>query len=402
MRLLDGPPPAAGPERPASHLARLGPLPSAAGLIPLLEASGLRGRGGAGFPVGRKWRTVAERRSGRAAVLANGAEGEPLSLKDRVLMAARPHLVLDGALLAAAAVGAGDIYLYVGTEHRTAREALQVAVQERGEEARRVRIVDAPPGYVSGEESAAVHFVNDGPALPTSTPPRPFERGVGGRATLVQNVESLAMVALLARGGTAGTGLITLSHGVAQPGVCEIALGSTVGEAVATGGGLTGRQKSGGLPPTPWAVLLGGHFGAWVGIEDAWGLPLDPVGLRACGLGLGTGVLAFLAAGACGVSATAGIVASLAASSAGQCGPCVHGLRAIAGATARLAEGSAEAGDLDRLTRWCRELPGRGACRHPDGAAGFVASALRVFAEDFAAHQSYRRCPRMELHRGAA
>ena len=393
MRLLDGPPPAAGPERLAAHLHRLGPLPSAAGLIPLLEASGLRGRGGAGFPVGRKWRTVAERRSGRAVVLANGAEGEPLSLKDRVLMAARPHLVLDGALLAAAAVGAGDVYLYVGTEHRAARAALHVAVRERGDEARRVRIVDAPPGYVSGEESAAVHFVDDGLALPTSTPPRPFERGVGGRATLVQNVESLAVAALLARNGTAGTGLITLSHGVAQPGVCEIALGSAVGDVVAAGGGLTGPQQ---------ALLLGGHFGAWVTIEEAWGLPLDPVALRASGLGLGTGVLAFLTAGACGVAATAGIVTSLAASSAGQCGPCVHGLRAIAGATARLADGSADAGDLDRLTRWCRELPGRGACRHPDGAAGFVASALRVFAEDFAAHQSYRRCPRMELHRGAA
>lgn len=393
MRLLDGPPPASGPERLASHLHRLGPLPSAAGLIPLLEASGLRGRGGAGFPVGRKWRTVAERRSGRAAVLANGAEGEPLSLKDRVLMAARPHLVLDGALLAAAAVGAGDIYLYVGTEHRAARAALQAAVLERGDAAPRVRIVDAPPGYVAGEESAAVHFVNEGLALPTSTPPRPFQRGVGGRATLVQNVESLAVAALLARGGTAGTGLVTLSHGVADPGVREITLGATVGEAVAVGGGLTGPQQ---------AVLLGGHFGSWVGIEESWGLPLDPVALRAHGLGLGTGVLAFLPAGACGVAATAGIVASLAASSAGQCGPCVHGLPAIAAATARLADGAAEAGDLDLLTRWCRELPGRGACRHPDGAAGFVQSALRVFADDFAAHQSYRRCPRLGFHRGAA
>jgi NADH:ubiquinone oxidoreductase subunit F (NADH-binding) len=396
MRLLDGPPPAAGPERLASHNQRLGHLSAVRRrpeLIPLLEASGLRGRGGAAFPVGRKWRTVAERRSRGAVVLANGAEGEPLSLKDRVLMAARPHLVLDGALLAADAVGADDMVLYVGHEHRGARAALEAALRERPEEARRVRVVEAPPGFVSGEETAAVHYLNAGRALPTSIPPRPFERGVGGRATLVQNVESLAVAGLLARGGTAGAGLITLSNGVAVPGVCEIDLGMTVGEAAALGGGLTGPQQ---------AVLLGGHFGAWVGIEEAWALPLEVGALRAAGLGFGVGVLAFLPATACGVRATAGIVTSLARASAGQCGPCVHGLQAIAEATARLADGSAADGDLNRLARWCGQLPGRGACRHPDGAALLVQSALRVFAEDFAAHQSYRRCPRQQLQRGAA
>lgn len=281
MRLLDGPPPAAGPERLASHNQRLGHLSAVRRrpeLIPLLEASGLRGRGGAAFPVGRKWRTVAERRSRGAVVLANGAEGEPLSLKDRVLMAARPHLVLDGALLAADAVGADDMVLYVGHEHRGARAALEAALRERPEEARRVRVVEAPPGFVSGEETAAVHYLNAGRALPTSIPPRPFERGVGGRATLVQNVESLAVAGLLARGGTAGAGLITLSNGVAVPGVCEIDLGMTVGEAAALGGGLTGPQQ---------AVLLGGHFGAWVGIEEAWALPLEVGALRAAGLGFG-------------------------------------------------------------------------------------------------------------------
>src|SRR6266700_2264706 len=108
--LLAGAPLDAGAESLASHRERLGPLPAPAQreqVIPLLEASGLLGRGGAGFPVGRKWRSVAERSSGHAVVLANGAEGEPLSAKDRTLMAARPHLVLDGVLLAADAVGAG-------------------------------------------------------------------------------------------------------------------------------------------------------------------------------------------------------------------------------------------------------------------------------------------------------
>ena len=125
-RLLAGPPGAAGAERLAEHQARLGPLPGsrATELIPLVEASGLLGRGGGGFPVGRKWRSVAERSGGRAVVLVNGAEGEPLSSKDRNLMAFRPHLVIDGAVLAARAVGAEEIVLYVGTEHEVSRNAL--------------------------------------------------------------------------------------------------------------------------------------------------------------------------------------------------------------------------------------------------------------------------------------
>src|SRR5207302_10395291 len=170
---------------PAGPLA----MPSSRHLIGELESANLLGRGGAAFPVGRKWRTVAERSSGRAVVLANGAEGEPLSVKDRTLMATRPHLVLDGVLLAADAVGADRALVYVGREHRAASAALQrAAAERRGDLGRRLTIVEAPTGYVSGEETAAVRYLNEGVALPSATPPRPFERGVGGRATLVQNV----------------------------------------------------------------------------------------------------------------------------------------------------------------------------------------------------------------------
>ncbi|TME80702.1 MAG: hypothetical protein E6I45_09895 [Chloroflexi bacterium] len=132
QRLLGGPPIAAGMESFAEHLARLGPAPRGnAAMISTLEASGLLGRGGAGFPVGRKWRAVAERSDARAVVLVNGAEGEPLSAKDRTLMTARPHLVLDGALLAAQSVGAEEVVLYVGSAHSGARAALSRAMAER-------------------------------------------------------------------------------------------------------------------------------------------------------------------------------------------------------------------------------------------------------------------------------
>jgi hypothetical protein len=141
-RLLAGPPPADGAEPLAAHRARLGELPigrARRDVIPALEASGLLGRGGAGFPVGRKWRAMAERRQGRAVVVANGAEGEPASFKDRVLMATRPHLVLDGAILAAEAVDADEIVLYIGEEHEAAVGAIRRAVGPHRPGAGRVR-----------------------------------------------------------------------------------------------------------------------------------------------------------------------------------------------------------------------------------------------------------------------
>ena len=387
---------APGAESLAAHQQRLGPLPAvpAGELIAELEASALLGRGGAGFPVGRKWRAVAERTSGGAVVLANGAEGEPLSVKDRSLMSARPHLVIDGALLAARAVGADDIIFYVGQEHRAADAALRHALAERPDDVRgRARIVAAPAGYVSGEESAAVRFVDAGDARPTTTPPRPFERGVGGRPTLVQNVESLALAALIAHRGHAwyqglghgrarGIGLLTVSGAVNHPGVHEVEYGSTLSDAAAAAGGLSSDVR---------AVLLGGYFGGWADLCEQWGLPLDSASMRARGLALGCGVVRFLPAQTCGVEATSRIMTYLASQSARQCGPCVFGLSAIADTMRRLAAQSPQAGDLERIVRWSGELTGRGACRHPDGAVALLHSALQVFAEDFGAHQR-RRC----------
>ena len=291
-RLLAGPALEAGAETHVAQLARLGPLPGPrhrGDLIRQLEDAGILGRGGAGFPVGRKWRAVAERSGGHAALVVNGAEGEPASLKDRSLMAGRPHLVIDGALLAADAVGAEAIVFYVGSRHRRAVSALRQAIAERKPEfRRRVDLVGAPAGYVSGEETAAIHFLEGGIAKPTSTPPRPFERGLWGRPTLVQNVESLAAAAVLARGAHGrATTLLTVSGAVHRPGVQEIELGTRVADVVHAAGGLRAPAQ---------AMLLGGYFGSWVSFEEASNLPLDPGLLRGAGLGLGCGVVSFLPA----------------------------------------------------------------------------------------------------------
>jgi NADH:ubiquinone oxidoreductase subunit F (NADH-binding) len=385
LRLLSGPDLSAGAERLASHTGRLGPLPKGGhSLIELLVHTQLTGRGGAGFPVGLKWRAVAAAGRGSAVVIVNGAEGEPHSKKDRLLMSSRPHLILDGALLAAASVHAKEIVLYIGEAHHSAFRSMTEAVAERTAlERRLIRIVAAPARYVAGDSSATVHLVDAGIATPTTTPPPPRERGVGGAATLVQNVETLGHVALIARTRAAtNTVLVTVAGAVRTAGVIEVNVGTLVGEAV---------QLAGGPSEPARALLLGGYFGRWIDAADAWSLPIDPQALQARGLSLGCGVLGVLPASQCPVCEVAGIMRYLASESSAQCGPCFFGLRALADACTRIAERGTDAGDLQRLQRWSAEVHGRGACKHPDGAVMFLQSAMKTFGDDFAHHPAHMR-----------
>jgi NADH:ubiquinone oxidoreductase subunit F (NADH-binding) len=393
-RLLAGPDPRLGAEPFQDHVRRLGPLPPTAGLVETLERSALGGRGGAGFPVGTKWRSIAERPGGGSAVvLANGCEGEPLSRKDRFLMTTRPHLVLDGAFLAQRALGADRVLLLVAGDLGRAHAAMAVALAERTEDERRsVQLIAAPARYVTGESSAATNLANTGISVPTNVPPRPHQRGVDGAPTLVQNVESLAHVALIARrgdgwfrsagrGSAAGTFLATIHTG-AGPIVREVEAGTPLGEALEASGCSLSETR---------AVLLGGYYGSWMPAADAWGLPLDGPTLRALGLSLGAAVVAGLPLAGCVVCETAVVLRYLAGESSAQCGPCFFGLRAIADACERIQAGRPVAGELERLRRWVGEIPGRGACHHPDGATGFLRSALARFGADFEHHQPHRR-----------
>ena len=310
-------------------------------------------------------------------------------------MAHRPHLVVDGAILAAEAVGADEIVFYVGREHEMAVVAVREAIgRRRSELPLRTRLVQAPIGYVAGEASAAVHYTNNGDARPTTTPPRVSERGVGGRPTLVQNVESLAYAALIARFGerwyrsagrleSPGTALVTVTGPIREQGVREIELGTTIGEIAAEVGARIDRTQ---------AVVLGGYFGTWAPAREAWDLPLDPAVMRSAGLTFGCGIVGLLPIDVCGVSATAQIMGFLAQESAGQCGPCLYGLRALGDATARVATGGAASHELEHIERWTSQIGGRGACHHPDGAVQLMASALNVFGDEFREHARTGRC----------
>jgi NADH:ubiquinone oxidoreductase subunit F (NADH-binding) len=368
------------------------PQPSPHELIEAVEESGLRGRGGADFPAARKLRAVAERSRG-ATVVVNGSETEPASAKDRLLLERMPHLVLDGAELAAEAVGAREVVVKVGERATHAQRTLQAAIGLRGNDRLKFQLVVGPDGYVTGEESAVMHFLNRGKSLPTFIPPRPYERGYRGRPTLIQNPETLAQIALVARYGhlwyrelgTAadpGSALVTISGAVAAPGVYELAFGTPMSDLLAAAGGSTEPLQ---------ALLVGGYFGTWVDSARALRLRLAREDLRSVGCSLGSGVLIALGKSSCGLHESARVIDYLAGQSAGQCGPCVHGLRAIADSFGAIADGAAPRSERDRMLRWAAEIRGRGACHHPDGAARFVESAIRVFGPEVSGH-SRARC----------
>jgi NADH:ubiquinone oxidoreductase subunit F (NADH-binding) len=367
---------------------------SAPELITAAEHAGLRGRGGAGFPTATKLHAVASRRGPRV-VVANGSEGEPASAKDEMLLCRAPHLVLDGLALAAGALDAREAIIAVERTRPRALDAVTAAVAERagaGEDPVTMRVVPVPGRYVAGEESALVHLINGGEAKPTLVPPRPFERGVGGRPTLIQNVETLAHLALLARHGPEwfrsigsseepGSALVTLGGAIANRTVLEIAVGSPLRTVVEAAGGETGPVS---------AYLVGGYFGTWVRRDLLWERRLTPSDLEAVGTSLGAGVLMALPANACGLVESARVLQYLAEETAGQCGPCVNGLASIADRMSFIARSRSDPSKRDDLDRWSAMIEGRGACRLPDGAVRFLRSALITFEDEITLHQAGR------------
>ncbi|MGZ4419592.1 MAG: NADH-ubiquinone oxidoreductase-F iron-sulfur binding region domain-containing protein, partial [Gaiellaceae bacterium] len=276
--------------------------------------------------------------------------------------------------------------------------AVQAAVAGALEERRldagiAVRTAVVPDRFVAGEETALVQFLNGGPALPTFTPPRPYERGVDGAPTVVLNVETLAHLALIARFGAPwfrtmgtpdepGSALVTVSGAVRTPGVYEIELGSPFADLLAEAEADHDAR----------AYLVGGYFGTWVSAPDARRSALSNAGLARVGAALGARAIVVLPPAVCGVVETARVARYLAEESAGQCGPCVHGLAAIADSFEQLVRRDKRTTDVALLQRRLAQIAGRGACRHPDGAARLVSSALRVFADEVDRHLHRRRC----------
>jgi NADH:ubiquinone oxidoreductase subunit F (NADH-binding) len=379
---------------PRSHRARWGaPRWREAALIAQVTEAGLSGRGGAGFPSARKLTTVAQGRD--AIVIANASEGEPASWKDAVLLSYAPHLVLDGLQLAAEAVNASEVWLAVhpGPAADSARAALKQRSQAPSDlDLRQVQIHLVEPGFISGEETALISAIGGGPAMPTFKEHLAVHRGLRDRPTLVQNAETLAHIATIARGGAdwfreqgtaedPGTFLASIGGSVANPGVVELARGTTIRDALTATGGAVESLR---------ALLIGGYHGTWITAAEGIDAPLSKQGLAPWGGSVGAGVLIALPESACGLLASAQIATYLAGESAGQCGPCLNGLPAVAEALNRLAGGDRDP-RLGQQIEWLADITsGRGVCAHPDGSLRMVRSALRAFADDVAAHRTGR------------
>jgi NADH:ubiquinone oxidoreductase subunit F (NADH-binding) len=359
-----------------------------------LEESGLAGRGGGGFPASIKL-AVARAGGHGGTVLVNGMESEPASDKDKLLLTRAPHLVLDGAQYLAALCRAKRIVVCIPFGSDGVAAAVGHAIDERSA-ARYARVSETvvvpPDRFVAGEESALVNFVENGLSLPVFRADKGSALRIQKRPALVHNAETLAHIALIARHGPApfrargmaeepGTCLVTIGGAVELPGVVEVDRGVPLRDIA---------QLSRPVEPAQ-AFLVGGYGGTWVGPEG-FGTPYASMSLRTIGASAGVGIIVVLGAEACGVAESARIARFLADQSAGQCGPCVFGLPAVAEDLAQLARGQASAGLMPRLDRRLGEISGRGACRHPDGAVNLVRSALTVFAADVAAHAQGRPC----------
>jgi NADH-quinone oxidoreductase subunit F len=373
-----------------------------------VAAAGLRGRGGAGFPTGKKWAITRESPGKSRYVVLNGGEDEPGSKKDRLLLENLPHLILEGVILAAYAVGAAKAYLYINALYKEATASMTAALEEAkktgywGERVcgsdfgLDVVISPAPPNYVAGEDSAALEVIEGKKPWPRQKPPFPAAAGLFGKPTAVNNVETLANVApIVARGaawyrqfGTAespGTMLFSLDETVNRPGVYELPFGTPLRELIEKcGGGVKDGQKI-------KAILPGGPSSAYL-LPDQINVPLDHNSLREAGSVIGCGVVRIVPQGSCIVEDVLGIAEFFSAESCGQCPACRMETNMLATLLKKIQQGQGNAALLDQFGKVIAFNKGKGFCALINMPGPPIESALKLFPEDFQAHLANGRC----------
>jgi NADH-quinone oxidoreductase subunit F len=360
----------------------------AAGALARLARSGLRGRGGGWFPAARKWHAVLVE-GGQPVVIANGAEGEPGSVKDRFVMTRRPADVIAGLGLAAEALGARQAIIYLKGSFAGPAAALREALQRRPPAGLEAEVRLGADTYVAGEETAVLEALEGQRAWPRPKPPLPSAVGLFGRPTLVQNVETLARVpaALADPEGyrDSETTLVSLWGHVRRPGVYEVRLGTPLGRVIEEHGLGAPGGLSMVLPAGPSAAPLR---------ADMLDTPLDPDALRAAGSGLGTASILVVRASACPLSVAASLAGFFERESCGQCPPCTLGTARLAGVLRAIEAGQARPADLAYLAESAGFMSMHGYCAHARTGAASVQGLLARFPEDVRAHLDARGCPR--------
>jgi len=359
-----------------------------------IRAAELRGLGGSGFSVWKKWDAVAAE-SGKPDkyLVVNGNEDEPGTFKDRLLLEDTPHQVIEGALIAALAVGANRVVFYVNPDLARSLASLKLAIEQwlasdllpHGIE---LTLLPGSGHYIGGEETAAMEWIEGKFPFPRGKPPYPSQVGVHGCPTLINNVETLAHVPHIVlhgtewfraqgRNGAPGTKLYSLSGDVLHPGVFELPMGTPLRELIFEHGGglLSGKPLK--------AIFTGGPSNTLLTPADL-DVALDFDSLRARGGSLGTGAMIVISEGTGIVKRVAEYARFFAHSSCGQCPPCKSGTATLSRLLDRIDTGRGTADDLATLENLCAMLPGSGRCHLLNGVVQLLDSSFRHF------HQEYR------------
>jgi NADH:ubiquinone oxidoreductase subunit F (NADH-binding) len=364
------------PGRPAGigeHLERWGVAPRLAleDLIARVAAHEVVGAGGAAFPTDRKLASLAGSRVSH--VIVNGAEGETASGKDGVLLGHVPHLVLDGAITAARALGAPRVIVRISVDRPDLASSLAIALAER-RDALPVELSLGPATFVAGEATAVIRAVTGGPALPADLGRPPSIRSGPARRrahVLLSNAETFARMAVAARGVVSASALASASGAVRDPGIVELPASCTLADLAAAAGGLVGA---------PGVLVTGGWHGRWVPWDGLTaGTELTRAALSELGGRWGAGAFVWIPEDLPAWDALAGIAGELARGTAGQCGPCWRGLPAVARALEAVAAQGGPRADIDGLMA---QVDGRGICAHPSAAVAALRSALDLIGGD--------------------
>ena len=382
------------PETFEEYCAAGGYQPITRNILEEITASGLRGRGGAGFATGRKWSIAADTEADNRYVVCNAGEDEPGSFKDRVLLEYRPHLVLEGTLVAARAIGAKGIHFYVNETYDACLSRVKTAIDEASAAGFLAGITasvhPAPTVYVAGEDSAVLEVLEGKPPKPRPKPPYPATAGLFGKPTVVNNVETLANVPPIMRNGASwfrsygtaeypGTMIFCLGSELINPGAFELPYGTSLRQLFEDlGGGLKdGRKLKAILPGGPSCAFLA---------ASSLDVSLDPESLKQAGTTLGCGVMRFYGEGTCMVEEALQIARFFAKECCGQCPACRMETSMLSTMLERIHAGKGDAALLDQFQKILDFNRGKGYCAliHMPGPP--IMSALRLFREEFETH----------------
>jgi NADH-quinone oxidoreductase subunit F len=374
-------------------------------VIAEIEAAGLRGRGGSGYPTAAKWRAARDAEGERTVVVANVMGADPSALGDRALAEGNPHLIVEGALIAAYAVGASEAVIAVRRDWGVAIERLRTAVAEATEAhlagylvlgtdtSIQVSVWEGSGAYVAGEETALLNALSGDRGMPAIRPPYPATRGLGGAPTVVQNAETLAHVTWIASHSpeafastgtpsSRGTKLVTVMGRVAEPGLLEVPMGTSLHELIEAAGGSAG---------TPKAAFVGGPGGGAID-AGSFDIALDYEALEASGAIVGSGSVLVADTSTCMVDAARFFVDFSAREACGKAVPCRIGTRRLVEALDRILAATPRPNDFQLLKDLSRKMSDTALCKLERLAPNPILTTMARFGDEYRAHAERGEC----------